>query len=67
TTTTTSPTTTAMQESVQTIGSVGQSVVGNALNVAPTIFVDQGQRIRIFANKDLIFPTSLTGSTRFVE
>jgi len=67
TTTTSSPTTTAMQESVETIGSVGQSIVGSVLNVAPTIFIDQGQRIRIFVNKDLIFPTSLTGSTRFVE
>lgn len=60
-TTNSSPTATAMQNAVQSIGSVGQTIVGNALNLSPTINIDQGTRINILVNKDLLFPDSVTG------
>ena len=57
-TTTSSPTATAMQTAVSNIGSVGQAIVGSAINIAPTIHVDQGQMISIFVDKDVVFPMS---------
>ena len=67
TTTTSSPTATATQTAVQNIGTIGQSIVGSTLNLMPTIHVDQGSEIRIFVNKDLLFPDSVTGESQFIQ
>lgn len=66
-TTTQSPTSAAMQQAVQSIGSVGQNIVSSFLNLSPEIFVDQGTPMEVFVNRDLIFPSELTHSGRFVE
>ena len=66
TTTTSSPTATAMQTAVQTIGEVGKSIVGSTLNLQPTIYIDQGEKINIFVNKDLVFPYGINGETDFI-
>lgn len=66
TTTTQSPTSAAMQEAVQNVGSVGSNIVSNTLNLAPTINIDQGTPIEVFVSRDLIFPPDVTGKTRFV-
>jgi type IV secretion system protein VirB10 len=62
-----SPSATAMQQGIQNLGQVGQSIIANTLNVAPTITVDQGTPINIFVNKDLVFPPSVTQQRRFIE
>lgn len=54
-----SPTATAMQTAIQNLGTVGQSIVNNVVNLEPTIHVDQGSQINIFVNKDVVFPQEL--------
>jgi type IV secretion system protein VirB10 len=66
TTTTSSPSTTAMQQSVATIGSIGQSIVGGLLNVQPIVHVDQGTKVNIFVNRDLVFPYGMGGGLEFI-
>lgn len=53
-----SPSSQAMQTAIQNLGTVGQSIVGNVLNITPTVHVDQGQQINIFVNKDVVFPSA---------
>lgn len=61
TTTTSSPSATAMQGSVQNIGDVGKTIVGNVLNLSPTISIDQGTEVNVFVNRDLSFPNQGSG------
>jgi type IV secretion system protein VirB10 len=65
--TTESPTAAAMQQAVQNIGNIGNSIVNSALNLAPTIYIDQGTQVNVFVNRDLIFPPEVTGSMGFVQ
>lgn len=58
-----SPTSTAMQTAIQNIGTVGQTIIGNAVNLEPIIHIDQGQQINIFVNKDVVFPSELVNNT----
>jgi len=67
TTTTSSPTTTATQDAVTNMGDVGKSIVGSTLNLAPTITIDQGTPLEVYVNHDLIFPTSISSQSHFVE
>lgn len=67
TTTSSSATAQSMQEAVQTIGSVGKSIVNNTLNLAPTITVDQGAPVNIFVNRELTFPASVVGRQYFIQ
>lgn len=66
TTTTSSPTSTAMQTAVQNLGDVGKSIVGSTLNLQPTIYIDQGQRLNIMVNKDIVFPYGINGEMEFI-
>lgn len=59
-TTTTSPSGQAMRDAVDNIGQVGKSIVGTALGLQPTIYVDQGTPINVFVNKELVFPPELS-------
>lgn len=59
-TTTTSPSGQAMREAVENIGQVGKSIVGAALGIQPTIYIDQGTPVNVFVNKELIFPPELS-------
>jgi type IV secretion system protein VirB10 len=66
TTTTTSGQTTdlAVSGTVKDIAEVTKSIAQSFANVKPTITVDQGTRIKVFVNRDLIFPASVsTGIT----
>ena len=67
TTTTQTPAETAVQSAVQNIGNVGQSIASSALNLVPTITVDQGTQVSVFVNHDLIFPFGEKRETEFVE
>ncbi len=46
----------ALQQSVGNISDVSKKVVSSVLDERPTITVDQGERINVFVNKDLVFP-----------
>lgn len=41
---------------VASIGSVSKDVINTMLDLRPTITVDQGTKINVFVNKDLVFP-----------
>jgi type IV secretion system protein VirB10 len=60
TTTSGKPSDFAAQEIIDTIGGTAQTVLEGLLNVSPTITVPHGTRIKVFVNKDLIFPDSVT-------
>ncbi|NBO19378.1 MAG: TrbI/VirB10 family protein, partial [Proteobacteria bacterium] len=47
----------AGQAAVNSVGSVGRDIVNTMLDLRPTVTLDQGTKINIFVNRDLIFPT----------
>ena len=57
---------TAANQTVQSLGAVGSGIVNDMLDLRPTITIDQGTRINVFVNKDLIFPGSTTNGM-FIE
>ncbi len=67
TTTPSSPTTEALNQGIANVGSVTQNVVDEMLDMRPTITVDQGTRINVFVNKDLIFPPSVLSQIRILQ
>lgn len=46
----------AVQEAVKNFGRVGKDFVEDYLQIRPTVTVDQGTKIKVFVNRDLIFP-----------
>ncbi|MDX2073895.1 MAG: TrbI/VirB10 family protein [Alphaproteobacteria bacterium] len=57
----------AATSAVQAIGGVGTEVVGNLLDLRPTITIDQGTRINVFVNKDIVIPGPDNSGGLFVE
>lgn len=51
---------------VENLGQVGRSIVDTALDLRPTITLDQGTRVNVFVNRDLVFPTAIL-DTPFVQ
>jgi type IV secretion system protein VirB10 len=49
----------AATEAVNNIGDVAKSIVRNNIDLRPTIVVDQGTRINVFVNRDLVFDSSI--------
>ena len=47
----------AASTAVAQFGNIGRDVVNNLLDLRPTITIDQGSRINVFVNRDLIFPS----------
>ena len=47
---------------VSTIGNVGKDIVNTMLDLRPTITIDQGTRINVFVNRDLVFPGLVSDS-----
>ncbi len=60
-------TTQAAGEAVENIGGVSRRLLDQLIDARPVITVDQGTRINILVNRDLIFPASLTTGTQFVK
>jgi len=57
----------AANSAVNSLGAVGTDIVTNALDLRPTITVDQGSRINVFVNRDLIVPASKGSGSLFVQ
>lgn len=55
-----SPTMLAGQEAVTTIGDTGRTFIEEYFKLSPTITIDQGTRMKVFVNRDLIFPERVT-------
>lgn len=62
-----SATTQAAAESISNIGGVAKRVIDNIIDTRPVIEVDQGTKINVMVNRDLIFPSSVVEQTNFVE
>ena len=61
TTTTGTVASTSAAGAVTNIGNISKDVVNSFLDIRPTITIDQGTRVNVFVNKDLIFPSSILG------
>ena len=54
----------AISGGVSNIGSIASNVAQDFLDMNPTITVEQGTKIIVFVNKDLVFPSSLLTPTK---
>jgi type IV secretion system protein VirB10 len=57
----------AINEAAQNMGSVARGLIQESLQLQPTITVDQGTRIKVFVNRDLIFPASFSSQAGFIQ
>ncbi|AIL65066.1 Type IV secretion system protein virB10 [Rickettsiales bacterium Ac37b] len=57
----------AVQSAVSNLSNVGQQLTQNNLQTTPTIYVDQGSKIKVFVNQDLIFPANLATNIKYIE
>lgn len=48
-----------LQQSSQQFQQIAQDVISKSLNTEPVISVDQGTRINIYVNKDVVFPSDI--------
>jgi type IV secretion system protein VirB10 len=62
-----SPTDYAVMNSASNLSDVASKIAEGTLNEKPTIIVQQGTKIKVFVNKDLIFPESAAGRPQFVN
>lgn len=53
--------------SIANIGGVARRVIDNVIDTRPTIEIDQGTKINVMVNRDLIFPPTILQQTNFVE
>ena len=67
TTTTGSSSAQAVSSSIANIGGVGKRVIDNVIDTRPVIEIDQGTKINVMVNRDMIFPSSILQQTTFVE
>lgn len=58
---------TAYQDAVSKIATTGQNVVQQFQNMKPTITIDQGAPLKVFVNKDLVFPGNSANLIRVIE
>lgn len=66
-TNTSSPTSQAAIEATQNISDVGKNVVDKLLDTRPLITIDQGIKINVMLNRDLVFPqNAVIGAARMV-
>ena len=54
-------------DAVDNIASVGKGILDKTNGMKPTITIDQGAALKVFVNKDLVFPGKSANLTRVVE
>ena len=54
--------TTATTNALNRLGSTTDGFLQKFLSVPPTILVDQGTKVNVFVNKDIVFPNDLAGA-----
>ena len=63
--------TTATQEAglkaIDLFGNAGTNLVNGFLNLKPTITIDQGTRVNVFVNRDLVFPAGMSSSVQMIH
>ena len=68
-TTGTPPTNTedASGQALENIGEVGKQLLGKTLAMPPTITIDQGTALKVYVQRDMIFPGRSANLTRIIE
>jgi type IV secretion system protein VirB10 len=66
-TSTSTPTGAAIADSVKQIGSITQGITQDYLEIKPTITIDQGTKIIVYVNRDLVFPASISNNVQLVQ
>jgi type IV secretion system protein VirB10 len=61
------PTDFAVLNSVKNVNDVASKIAEGLLNDKPTIIVQQGTLIKVFVNKDLIFPEDIAGNIKVIN
>jgi type IV secretion system protein VirB10 len=57
----------AITGAVRSVGDVSSSIVNSLVDLRPTITIDQGTRINVFVNKDVLVPGQTTSGSMFVQ
>jgi type IV secretion system protein VirB10 len=57
----------AVLEGIRDFSDTSEQILRGILEQEPTITVDQGTRIKVFVNRDLIMPSSVLEQTRFIQ
>lgn len=57
----------AITDGVSNLGDVTKGIASDLLKTKPTITVNQGERIKVFVNRDLVFPSSVASNVKFVQ
>ena len=57
----------AALKAVDLFGSAGTNLVNGFINLKPTITIDQGTRVNVFVNRDLVFPANLVDEVKFIK
>ncbi|MCD6034777.1 MAG: TrbI/VirB10 family protein [Rickettsiales bacterium] len=67
TTETSSNTSRSIDKATTNLTDVGKKIVDGFLGVQPTIYVHQGTRIKVFVNRDLVFPPSAADKVNYIR
>lgn len=57
----------AVLEGIRNFTDTSKTVVGSLLSQNPTLTVDQGTRIKVFVNRDLVMPPAVLDQARFIQ
>lgn len=57
----------AVLEGIRDFSDTSKDILKGILEQEPTITVDQGTRIKVFVNRDLVMPPSVLEQTRFIQ
>jgi type IV secretion system protein VirB10 len=52
----------AIKDANDKIGQAVDDVAGTGMKTQPTIYIDQGTRLKVFVNQDLVFPSNYNQS-----
>jgi type IV secretion system protein VirB10 len=57
----------AALKALDMFGNAGTGIINSFLNLKPTITINQGARVNVFVNRDLVFPAGLTSSVKIIQ
>jgi type IV secretion system protein VirB10 len=57
----------AALRAIDLFGDAGTNLVDGFLNLKPTITIDQGTRVNVFVNRDLVFPAGMSSSVTVIQ
>lgn len=62
-----SPTAQASMELIGSLSTAGQQLIEDFIDIRPTITIDQGTIVKVFVNRDLIFPKEVASNIRIIK